>query len=558
MSKRPSVSHLESGFSIEQPEIKEPTKLDQLLQVDELQRELQWWTTGRLKDLCIDLGKPEASKEVDAYAKEIAKMQQQLTAAGTALAGSPEVQAQWASISEGAIKSMPQAVAYAEGLLSELCTAMRKRRIEAEHRRMEETENIQTLNTIEGVTDQDAAWSLTGVAPVDYLTPMPREERYQEETEQQRKEWNDCIAVLQTLPGPHHAALQAYLHDSNAQTAYALIVAAQPASDRDLELGFSQKEMDDLNTLLDRVRALRLPKSSSDPAPVAAATPGRARPFTPSAPERTQPVQRMECEPSRETIELFGDRYLGPQQVREVLGIELSSDQIPPLTYTDAQLEQAAREGYQLVLFVGVGSQGEPLSAQRLQQLTEEQFHRNNRFQQLLDRRDLQGYNNESFFTEKPVVNETRWQLVASGVLPGSNDKTYAEQTRVLRDDLASRGELTVQQLAQCSDDVLTNLGELAVNARWGTPEWAVAAQRLAALDVNQLHRLSFGQEVYRTVLSYLGRGSAHFSNQTNWTNDVSSRGDLVLFSCRGASGCGADFWRPHLKSPDLGVIASR
>lgn len=245
-----------------------------------------------------------------------------------------------------------------------------------------------------------------------------------------------------------------------------------------------------------------------------------------------------------------GTDCFGPRQIARVFGHNFGPDTaVPPIPFSEDELNRARELGQYLVLDVNVAPDGTPLSFKKVYELLGDKS---------LDGKflyDTSWYQNEPFFSEQLPAG---WRLVSREVIPGSASENYLGQTAViveyLRNQVYQGKDLPKPYQAAVDEFEAQKKGLKALMER----DWAKAAEQLAALQINQLFRETPGQVGYRLAL-YAGINNERLlPNLWTWTKSRSSDGLLVSvggFDSRGAS---VDLGDPRDSASDLGVCFSR
>ncbi|MFH1766633.1 MAG: hypothetical protein ABH826_00870, partial [Patescibacteria group bacterium] len=244
------------------------------------------------------------------------------------------------------------------------------------------------------------------------------------------------------------------------------------------------------------------------------------------------------------------ENVYGHAEVYHVFDIGFSEGEVPPIPYSEAQLEAGKKMGSMLVLRLAEFRKGKPMTAKHLYETVTPNLEAKNKGKLL---NDIEWYENEAFYTDSAPGRG--WRLVTRELLPGSTDLDYADQTKLLRDTLAAQPELTdeeKQAIADCSDAILDKI----VNDN----SWSIAAERLAKLKINEITRRKIVDVVYDQALMLLSRDKRLFDGRIlfDWTQDRTSSGYLVLAGYPAAQGLSVSSWDPGLRADDVGVSFSR
>lgn len=251
--------------------------------------------------------------------------------------------------------------------------------------------------------------------------------------------------------------------------------------------------------------------------------------------------------------EIMGERLLGPEEVKQVFGIEV--EEIPPIPFSEAILERLA-PACKLILYVENWPDGSSLTGESIA----EKFNNKKKDgSKLLYKIDW--YKDEDFFTKD--TPKLRWRIVSDDVIDGSTNKNYLEQTRILAgyveglyDDKDSIPEDIKEMIAEARDLAADPDFQEEVQSNDETI-WKSAAEKLANLPLNQHFRESFPELIYRLALTDRARADQLLKSFYSWTNSCTSDGALVNGGRFGGGGARVLRWRPWLRGSDLGCAFS-
>lgn len=269
----------------------------------------------------------------------------------------------------------------------------------------------------------------------------------------------------------------------------------------------------------------------------------------------TQAVSPVQTTISRERARAIlarGTDCLDDLEVQKAFGITLDPNDIPPIPFTDDEIVYARQLGQFLVLFADKNPAGQVLTMQGVDQICGGKLGDD---PLLYDRGWYQG---ESFYTTDPIAPTPTWKLVGRDVIPGSTNKNYLDQTQVIVDYLTSEvyaGEELPAPYQVAIDEFNANKNRLAV--LMGS-DWQQSAKELAALQVNQLFRLSPGELLYVIALYDKVNHERLLEDTYSWTASRYASGSLVIVGYAGASGASVYGYGPRYSSGSLGVVFSR
>ncbi|MCX6782124.1 MAG: hypothetical protein NTW66_03345 [Candidatus Magasanikbacteria bacterium] len=170
-------------------------------------------------------------------------------------------------------------------------------------------------------------------------------------------------------------------------------------------------------------------------------------------------------------------------------------------------------------------------------------------------------YKSEDFFTKE--VPEPRWALVSKEVIPGTLDKNYFEQTKIIVNYLSEevfKGQImpatylsAINEFADQKDDI-----QGLINSY----EWHVAAEKLANLQINQLTRQTPAEALYDILIHFQTTGKYLLEKMYTWTTrrspDGDLLGDLVGVGVTGSEGADVFRYGSGSEGDYLGVSFSR
>lgn len=249
--------------------------------------------------------------------------------------------------------------------------------------------------------------------------------------------------------------------------------------------------------------------------------------------------------------EIMGKDFLGPEEIKKALGIEV--DKVPGIPFTANEIEKAKGLGQMFILRVEKASNGEPLTIEKIGDL--------------LSGKDKDGgevlyendwYENENFFIEETA--RPGWALVSKESIPGSNGEKYLEQTEIIVDYLKDKVFLDRSVPAEYQtaiDEFESQKSSIARMAEEG--DWKTATKILEGLSITQLTRQTPVEVLYDVIVAYQNTGERLLLEKYTWTARCDSSGGLVTAGTFNDKGLYIGSDRPgyqHAKT--LGVSFSR
>ena len=278
----------------------------------------------------------------------------------------------------------------------------------------------------------------------------------------------------------------------------------------------------------------------------------------------TRPIEEKPPKPEsqeaanlQEARDILGaDNVLGSEALKATWDVDLLPEDIPQIPYSQEQLEGAKRMNMMLILRIDRDATGAPLTGERMHEIIEPKLQAAGKGKFLYK---VDWYPNEAFF--KTSTPKAEWKLVTRDLLPNSVNLYYADQTRLLRDTLASQPDLTPQEqaaIAQADDATLDRLKTAASST--DDAIWKPAATELAALSLNRNHRRSFADTIFDHASLLQTQNTRLFNGQSvyDWTSDRTSGGGLVDAGGPDSGGLHVGRWFPGGRDGSLGVSLSR
>ncbi len=329
------------------------------------------------------------------------------------------------------------------------------------------------------------------------------------------------------------------------------------------ELGPSQVDIEAQGTMLaQEIATLRSrAKTDAEHAVVIQKLEALHRLFGAPLPEEKQGAgSSIETGPAVEAI--GAESFFGPAAVEKAFGIRLEAEQIPPIQFTQVELERAKALNQMLILRVDRAADGSPLTMKKMSELLQPTFEQNEE-KILYDEPDW--YEDEAFYKdETPALS---WALVSRETIPDSTSKNYLQQT----DQLVTYLETEVfqgQPVPAPYNDAIAEFRSLRAQIEplatsQVEAEWKQASQMLADLKLNQLTRQTPAEVLYDLLLVIQNSPDPEdrtrlLESMYTWTARRASDGGLVDVGRFDADGAYVGGWRPDGADPGLGVVFSR
>jgi hypothetical protein len=230
---------------------------------------------------------------------------------------------------------------------------------------------------------------------------------------------------------------------------------------------------------------------------------------------------------------IMGDKFLGPEAIKEAFGIEVK--EVPPIPFTPEELLRAQELGQQLLLCVDSLPDGTPLTMDKMREIVGGKAADGER---LLHKWESEGtqewYEKETFFQESPVPG---WRLVSPEVVPNSTDRNYVDQTETLINyikDEVYKSKALPEKYQRAIEEFTEQKEEIADLLYF---DWKQAGDRLQALEITSLVRESAQQTLYRLIVSEKKYGKKALPETWSWTATRSSDGLFVSVGSFDAAG---------------------
>lgn len=252
---------------------------------------------------------------------------------------------------------------------------------------------------------------------------------------------------------------------------------------------------------------------------------------------------------------LFGQDFLGPEQIKEAFLSQVEIPEIIPLIpFSKDELERAQKLGQILILRVNETRDGSPLTMEKIYDLMNNEIKDKVKVLSHID-----WYKDEDFYKrEKPEVS---WALVTKEIIPNSGHKNYLEQTEALIDYVSNevyKGKIMPPMITEAIKEFeqeKTSLAQIIDSQK--KSEWQEAAKRLADQRINKLFRQSPVESLYDLIVYYQQTGTRLMKNIYTWTNGRHSDGSLVCVGYFRSGGVDVNGYLPVNARDDLGVSFS-
>lgn len=253
----------------------------------------------------------------------------------------------------------------------------------------------------------------------------------------------------------------------------------------------------------------------------------------------------------QEAEALFGQDFLGPEQIEKAFGIKV--DDVPDIQFSLDELRQAKGRGEMLVLYTDKAPDGQPLTMEKMLSLLKPQFDRDGKGGVLYN---TEWCKDQDFF--KKEAPKVKWGLAGKDFIPNSTNKNYLQQTEALADFVKNtvfKGQPIPPEYQEALREFEKQKGDIG---KLLGSNWDEAGKRLAALKLTQMTRTSPVEDAYRLLAYFQNNNDRLLPVTVNWTQRRTSRGDFVSLGSFVSLGVLVDYWNPDDQNPVIGVCFSR
>lgn len=132
--------------------------------------------------------------------------------------------------------------------------------------------------------------------------------------------------------------------------------------------------------------------------------------------------------------ELLGqENIFGIEDVEQTFGVSLDAKDVPPISFSQAELEQARENGEQLILRIGKLPDGQPATLDNLTAHLKKQYKKVFAGDPEEIIKDVAG-NDMEFFTREPL--QTKWVLATAREIGGTRHLSYEAQDAFMKKDV--------------------------------------------------------------------------------------------------------------------------
>lgn len=253
--------------------------------------------------------------------------------------------------------------------------------------------------------------------------------------------------------------------------------------------------------------------------------------------------------------EKLGDDFIGPDEVRAAFGGEVEISEVPPIPFSPEALEKAKELGQMLVLRVDKAADGSPLTMFKIHDILNDRLEADGRGKVLRSKDDEWKMKSDFYTKESAKVG---WALVSKEVIPDSPSKNYLQQTETLVNYLQNEvfaGKPLPEEYQLAIDEFEREKAGIAAII---SSDWKKAAEKLEALQINQLTRQTPVEALYDLMVKYQQTDERLLPDIYTWTNRLGSDGGLVCVGSFESDGVYVFSHEPGSAAPYRGVSFSR
>ncbi len=248
-------------------------------------------------------------------------------------------------------------------------------------------------------------------------------------------------------------------------------------------------------------------------------------------------------EHQQKTIEKLGEldeiyrryqgRIIGPREHERAWGVELHSNPIPSIPYSQLLLDRLLLKEDGILRF-GIHTMGDgtKLSIKEM----EERYRASIVIRHGKDtlRSSLAAWRNEELFTKE--LPQEGWRIVRATPLPETRGKNYFEQTKILRTYGRQLRILADRDCEESSDEILAELAGLIQSSQHDSIQYIEAVRRLVQLPVNKKMRRSAVDTYFDIATSHLAHQVPLLTMGLDWTSSMTKRGGIISVGDSGKS----------------------
>lgn len=248
---------------------------------------------------------------------------------------------------------------------------------------------------------------------------------------------------------------------------------------------------------------------------------------------------------------------LGPDEVKQALGIEIDSNEIPPIPFSKAELERARELGQFLILRTDQDNDGKPLTMQRIEGIVNPSLEAQNQGKLLFD---TSWYSRDPFYTQE--TSSLSWSLIFKEPVPDSTGQNYLEQTETLINYLKNQ-VFKDKPLPKACQEAIKEFEKkkpaiAKIISSTKEAKWKKEAKMLESLKITRLLRPTPVEALYDLAVYFKTNNQRLLPNGYIYTARLSSGGYLVLLGYFKSDGVDVSSYDPGYRATYLGAGFAR
>jgi hypothetical protein len=255
-------------------------------------------------------------------------------------------------------------------------------------------------------------------------------------------------------------------------------------------------------------------------------------------------------------MEIMGTKEVfGPEDLKNIWGIELSPEEIPEIPFSKEDFERAKELGQYLVLRADKTPDGKPLTILAMNELQEEKFKDAGGGKILYSKDDEWKMESDFYTKEAPEIS---WSLTSKEVIPDSTSKNYLKQTEIIANYLRNevfKGTVTFGEYQKAIGEFNKKKEKIE---KLMDSDWQKAAEELENLKITQLTRQTPSEVLFDGISYFLKNKEKLLESKYTWTRRRHSDGKLVRVGLADGGGASVDGIAPGSRIGTLGVSFSR
>lgn len=256
---------------------------------------------------------------------------------------------------------------------------------------------------------------------------------------------------------------------------------------------------------------------------------------------------------------LGSENVIAPNEIQEILGVEIDAEKVPVIPFSRAELETAAKLGQFLVFRYNQNDRGEPITMKLLEEILQPRFKRDHEGDVL---HQTTWCKNEDFFDKQ--IFDSGWALTTREYIP----KTQIHGNLDMVSELASYIEIILRDItdpalrdeySEAIEEYDQRKIEQIINS-----DWREATKQVSELKLNKMFRQTPVEAMYDIMMYFEHNRSSDpdrarlLRNTITQTNQLSSIGTLVTVGSFSSVGLYVNHNSPGFSDHRLGVSFSR